>query len=164
MEGFPKGLDVTGPVQAELFVLWLNEAQIELTGPCGAAPWLIELGETEHPVDAVSRLVHDIVGPPILVHSTSWRRDRGAVVLSFVVVIDGSLVGEMESTPLGRSDLARSAATVAPAAIAPGHVVEHGLRHMAWLAQDDPVVRSELDTGWLDKLATYVPEPFRALG
>jgi hypothetical protein len=164
MEGFPKGLDVTGPVQAELFVLWLNEAQIELTGPCGAAPWLIELGETEHPVDAVSRLVHDIVGPPILVHSTSWRRDRGAVILSFVVVIDGSLVGEMESSPLSRSELARSAATAAPAAIAPGQVVEHGLRHMAWLAQDDPVVRSELDAGWLDKLSTYVPEPFRALG
>ena len=164
MEGFPKGIDVTGPVQAELFVVWLNGAEIELTGPCGAAPWLIELGEAEHPVEAVARLVQDIVGPPILVHSTSWRRDRGAVILSFVVVIDGSLVGNMESTPLGRSELARSAATVAPAAIAPGQVVEHGLRHMAWLAQDDPAVRSELDERWLAKLSSYVPEPFRALG
>ena len=163
MKGFPNGIAVTGPVQAELFVVWLNDGQIELTGPCGAAPWLIELGETEHPVEAVDRVVRDILGSPRLVHSTSWRRDRGAVILSFVVVIDAALVGAMERS-VGRSELARSDATAAPRSIAAGQVVEHGLRHMAWLAQDDPVVRRELDEPWLAKLATYVPEPFRALG
>jgi len=39
------GLDVEGPVRAELFVVWLHGDQLELTGPCGAAPWLVELGE-----------------------------------------------------------------------------------------------------------------------
>ena len=164
MEGVPSGIAVTGPVQAELFVVWLNDGQIELTGPCGAAPWLIELGETEHPVEAVARLVRDTVGAPRLVHSTSWRRDRRAVILTFVVVIDAALVGAMESSPVGRSELARSDATAAPHSIAAGQVVEHGLRHMAWLAQDDPVVRRELDEPWLAMLATYVPEPFRAIG
>jgi hypothetical protein len=109
--------------------------------------------------------VRDVVGPPVLVHSTSWRRDKDAVVLSFVVVIDGSLVGAMESAPIARSDLARSDATSAPASIGFEQVLEHGLRHLAWLATDDPVVRDELSQGaWQHVLAPYVPEPFRALG
>ena len=164
MVRLPDGLDVEGPVQAELFVVWLRNDQIELTGPCGAAPWLIELGETDHPVDAVSRVVRDVVGEPILVHSTSWRRDRAALILSFVVVIDAALVGSMDSVPLGRSDLARGGATAAPREIGFEQVVEHGLRHMAWLAKDDPVVRTELPMGWQAVLAGYVPEPFRNLG
>jgi hypothetical protein len=43
-------------------------------------------------------------------------------------------------------------------------VVEHGLRHLAWLVQDDPVVRAELPAAWVPLLAAYVPEPFRNLG
>lgn len=156
--------DIEGPVQAELFVIWLHDGAIELTGPCGAAPWLLELGETEHPVEVVSRIVRDVIGEPILVHSTSWRRDRGAVILSFVVVIDASLVGAMESVAIDRSELARSEATAAPRAIAFGQVVEHGLRHLAWLVRDDPVVAAELPRAWEPILAGYVPEPFRSLG
>jgi hypothetical protein len=162
---FPESFRVEGPVQAEIFVVWLNGDGLELTGPCGAAPWLIELGEPEHPVAAVERIVRDVVGQPVLVHSTSWRRDNDAVVLSFVVVIDGSLVGDMESRPIARSELARSEATAAPTDIGYQQVLEHGLRHLAWLATDDPVVRHELsDTAWQRVLEPYIPEPFRALG
>jgi hypothetical protein len=156
--------DVEGPVQAEVFVVWLNSGVLELTGPCGAAPWLLELGAAEHPVEVVDRIVRDVVGDPILVHSTSWRRDRGAVVLSFVVAIDRSLVGSMDSRPVARTELARSEATAAPRDIATDQVIEHALRHLAWLAEDDPVVRAELLPGWREALATYVPEPFRNLG
>ena len=99
------GIDIEGPIQAEVFVVWLNVDHLELTGPCGPAPWMIELGEVEHPVAVVDRIVRDVVGPPLLVHSTSWRRDHGVVVLSFVVVIDVSLVGTMSSAPIGRVDL-----------------------------------------------------------
>ena len=155
--------DVEGPVQAEVFVIWLDGDQLRLTGPDGPAPWLLELGATEHPVEVVDRIVRDTIGSPILVHSTSWRRDRGAVVLSFVVVIAPEQVGGMASVPIERSELARSDATAAPRAIASGAVVEHGLRHLAWLAGDDPVVAGELSRGWKDVLATYVPEPFRTL-
>jgi len=160
----PEGWDVGGPVIAEVFVVWCNADRLELTGPCGAAPWLLELGATEHPVEVVDRIVRDVVGEPRLVHSTSWRRDRDAVILSFVVVIDEALVGGMASAPIGRTDLARSEATAAPRAIAHEQVVEHGLRHLAWLAVDDPVVRTELPERWLEALAPYVPEPFRNLG
>jgi hypothetical protein len=86
------------------------------------------------------------------------------VILSFVVVIDEELVRCMESVPIGRADLARSEATAAPRAIAHEQVVEHGLRHLAWLSVDDPIVAAELSGGWRAALAGYVPEPFRNLG
>jgi hypothetical protein len=160
----PEGWDVDSPVQAEIFTVWRAGDHLELTGPCGAAPWIVELGATDHPVEVVDRIVRDVVGDPLLVHSTSWRRDRDAVILSFVVVIDGKLVGDMASVPIGRAALARSEATAAPREIGTDAVVEHGLRHMAWLAKDDPVVASTLDEAWQALLAGYVPEPFRALG
>jgi hypothetical protein len=161
---YPAGFDVEGPVQAELFVIWLAGDHLELTGPCGPAPWLLELGPTDHPVEVVTRILREVVGEPLLVHSTSWRRERDAVVLSFVVVIDPALVGSMDSVPVVRGDLARGDATAAPREIATTQVVEHGLRHMAWLAQDDPVVAAGLPAGWVRLLAEYIPEPFRNLG
>jgi hypothetical protein len=164
MTRYPAGFDVVGPVQAEVFVVWLAGDHLELTGPCGAAPWLIELGAADHPVDVVTRIVSDVIGDPLLVHSTSWRRDRDAVILSFVVLIDPGLVGSMASLPIERTELARGHATAAPRAVSTTHVVEHGLRHMAWLSADDPVVAAELPSGWRTLLAGYVPEPFRNLG
>ena len=160
----PAGWDVDSPVQAEVFVVWLDDDRVALTGPDGPQPWILQLGPTDHPVEVVDRIVREVVGPPILVHSTSWRRGREAVILSFVVVIGPELVGEMASVPIERAELARSAATAAPRDIAISAVVEHGIRHLAWLAQDDPVVAAELPAGWRPLLAAYVPEPFRALG
>ena len=81
-----------------------------------------------------------------------------------MVVIGRELVGDMASVPIRRAKLARSEATAAPRDIAVSAVVEHGLRHLAWLAADDPVVAAELPAGWKPLLADYVPEPFRALG
>jgi hypothetical protein len=160
----PAGWDVEGPVQAEVFVLWLDGDRIALTGPDGAAPWYLELGSAEHPVEVVDRIVRDVIGQPLVVHSTSWRRDRDAVILSFVVVIEPALAHGWPSAPVGRTGLARSEATAAPAEIAWGQVLEHALRHLAWLVQDDPVVGATLGPTWGAILADYRPEPFRSLG
>lgn len=154
---------VEGPVQAEVFVLWLDEGRIQITGPCGPEAWYIELDQDDDPVGTVARLVRSNVGEPLVVHSTSWRRSRDAVVLSFVVVIPAGLVGSMASLPLERAELARSAASAAPSSIETVQVVEHGLRHLAWLVRDDPVVAQELRGDWTGVLAGYVPEPFRNL-
>ncbi len=156
--------DVGGPVQAEVFVVWLDRTDVALTGPCGAEPWYLEVGADEHPLEVVTRATRDVLGEPLLAHSTSWRRDRAGVVLSFVVVIGPEQVAGLASTPVGRAELARSGATAAPAAIGHAQVLEHGLRHLAWLASEDAVVRGTLPQPWRDVLATYVPEPFRSLG
>jgi len=42
-------------------------------------------------------------------------------------------------------------------------VLEHALRHLAWLVRDDPAIAGALPE-WPELLAGYVPEPFRALG
>jgi hypothetical protein len=152
---------VEGPVQAEVFVVFLSEGSIFLSGPCGPEAWLIELGADDDPVEAVTRLTRSNVGEPIVVHSTSWRRDRDAVILSFVVVIRREAAAEMDSVAVGRSDLARGGASSAPDAIDHHQVLEHGLRHLAWLVRDDAVVKEELGEPWAEALRDYVPEPFR---
>ncbi|MFI5259854.1 MAG: hypothetical protein ACHQ01_09650 [Candidatus Limnocylindrales bacterium] len=163
MTRVPGGWDVASPVQAEVFVVWLDGDRLELTGPDGPAPWILELGSAEHPMEVVDRIVREALGAPLLVHSTSWRRDRDAVILSFVVAIDADTAAGMASLPIRRADLARGGASEAPPNIGFEQVLDHGLRHLAWLAQDDPVVRTTLSDAWRIALADYVPEPFRNL-
>lgn len=151
-------------MQAEVFVLRMHAGAIELAGPCGPDPWYVEVGADEDPVDVVRRLATNLMGVPLLVHSTSWRRARGSVILSFVVVNRDDQAPELRGIPVARATLARGEATSAPAAIAGEQVLEHGLRHLAWLVIDDDVVRATLNDDWKAALAGYVPEPFRHLG
>jgi hypothetical protein len=98
-----------------------------------------------------------------VVHSTSWRQARGGVVLTFLAVVDSSAVGSLDRVRPGRSGLTRGAATEAPGQVPAAAVIEHGLRHLAWLAQDDSDVAAALPDGWTAALQDYVPEPFRHL-
>jgi len=141
----------------------MHEGTPELAGPCGPEPWYMEVGAEEDPLEVVRRLAHDLMGEPLLVHSTSWRRARGSVVLSFVVVIGDDQAAELAGIPIQRVDLARSEATRAPKSIQYQQVLEHGLRHLAWLAREDSVVGVTLSHEWKGALASYVPEPFRHL-
>jgi hypothetical protein len=152
---------VEGPVQAEVFVVRMREGRPELAGPCGPDPWYIEVAADDDPVEVVSRLSRNLMGDPVLVHSTSWRRARGAVVLSFVVVNSDDQAPQLVGVPITRSELARSGTTSAARTIAAAQVLEHGLRHLAWLAREDKVVTAALSDGWKVALADYVPEPFR---
>jgi hypothetical protein len=154
-------LDVGGPVTIEVFTVANGNAGLMLTGPCGAAPWLIETGEGEHPLDTAVRIIKAALPDSLLVHSTSWRFERNSVVLTFLAVVPSA--GQMDAAPVDRSDLARNAEHAAPDAISYGQVLEHALRHLAWLAKDDDVVRATLDRAWLDTLRGYVPEPFQQL-
>jgi hypothetical protein len=160
----PRAFDTGGPVQAEVFVLRLNGSVPELTGPCGAGPWYVEVGADDDPVQVVGRLSRNLMGAPLLVHSTSWRRARGSVVLTFVVVNRDGQAPELPGIPVHRAELARSGATDAPVAIAYQQVLEHALRHLAWLIEDDETVRSVLGEEWKVALRGYTPEPFRHVG
>ena len=145
-------------------MLRLEGSRPELAGPCGPDPWYMEVGADEDPVEVVGRLARALMGEPLLVHSTSWRRARGSVILSFVVVNRDDQAPDLAGIPIGRAELARSGATHAAAKIAHQQMLEHGLRHLSWLVQDDETVRSVLSEEWKRVLAGYVPEPFRHLG
>jgi hypothetical protein len=147
----------------EVFVLRMKAGRPELAGPCGPDPWYIEVAAEDDPVEVVSRLSRNLMGEPILVHSTSWRRARGAVVLSFVVINSEDQAPHLAGIPISRVELARSGATSAAQTIAAGQVLEHGLRHLAWLSREDPVVMTVLNEDWKQVLADYRPEPFRNL-
>lgn len=156
-------IDISGPVRAEVFVIAHDHDGIVLTGPCGAAPWEIESHGVDHPLDLVRSMADRVLGQILLLHSTSWRWDKEAVILSFVVVIHPETIGAMPAVPVGRVALARSSATEAPADIGWLQVLEHGLRHLAWLAKEDDVVRQTLTDGWKSSLESYVPAPFQQL-
>src|SRR6195256_2277900 len=143
---------VEGPVQAEVFVIRMREGRPELAGPCGPDPWYIEVDAEDDPVEVVSRLSRNLMGEPVLVHSTSWRRARGAVVLSFVVVNSEAQAPQLVGLPIARAELARSGATSAAKTIAAAQVLEHGLRHLAWLAREDQVVSGVLSEEWKEAL------------
>jgi hypothetical protein len=156
-------IDVIGQVRAEVFVVAHDGQQALLTGPDGPQPWHIETAGSEHPLDLVRDMAHSNMDDVQLVHSTSWRWDRQSVVLTFLVVIPPETLGSMTSIPVPRADLARSTAHEAPAEIAFAQVLEHALRHLAWLAKEDDVVRETLSDAWHDELAGYVPAPFEQL-
>jgi hypothetical protein len=101
---------------------------------------------------------------PRVLHSTSWRHSDGHVVLTYLAVVDTppEPSPHLADEPIARSDLARGDATAAPASIAVGPVLEHALRHLAWLVSDDPAIAAALPE-WRSLLAPYVPEPFRGL-
>jgi hypothetical protein len=100
-----------------------------------------------------------------VLHSTSWRHDGDHVVLTYLAVVETpeALDGNLVAEPVSRADLARGAAASAPESIATAQVLEHALRHLAWLIEDDPAVAAALPD-WRLPLAAYVPEPFRSLG
>ncbi len=130
----------------------LRGGQLELTGPCGADAWYIESHGDDDPMEIVTRLSTNLMGPPLLVHSTSWRRGQGGVLLSFLVVISEDQAADLAGVPITRAELARNSATEAAKGIRSNQV-----------AQDDPAVRTALSPGWVAALAGYVPEPFRHL-
>ncbi len=142
----------------------MRNARLELTGPCGPEAWYIESHDEDDPMEIVKRLSTNLMGSPLLVHSTSWRRGKGGVLLSFLVVIGEDQATELDFVPIMRAELARNSATEAAKGVSTNQVVEHALRHMAWLAQDDAAVKAALSPEWLAALAGYVPEPFRHIG
>jgi hypothetical protein len=149
----------------EAIVLYLDAEGIRHLSPHGRetvrAPWEPDLDPTESIVDAIAGLGL----APVMVHSTSWRIVRRQLVLSFLVVVESpvDLPATHEVELVTRTELARGRATGPPPDVHLSQVVEHGLRHLAWLVAEDEAIHEAL-ADWVDPLATYRPEPFRAFG
>jgi len=139
----PDGPHVLRPIHAE---------SLRLGWPPNAQPGQIVL-------DAASRYALE----PLLVHSTSWRHDGSHVVITYVAAVapPDRPSPYLADETMGRTDLARGDAFGPPPAIEVNQVLEHALRHLAWLVKDDDVVRETL-AEWAPYLERYVPEPFRA--
>jgi hypothetical protein len=149
----------------EAVVLYLDDGGIRHLFPRARqtvrATWDPDLDPHESIVDAVAALGLT----PIMVHSTSWRVVRQLILLTFLVVIDppGHVPDAYEVELVTRSELARGRATAPPPHVGLSQVVEHGLRHLAWLVREDEAIQDALP-GWSNALSEYEPEPFRAFG
>lgn len=149
----------------EAIVLYLDADGIRHVSTSGSetvtARWDPDLDPAESIVDGVAALGFS----PSMVHSTSWRVVDRAIVLSFLVVIDPPelLPDSCEVELVNRAELARGHAVGPPPSVHVSQVVEHGLRHLAWLVREDGAIRGALPA-WSSVLADYDPEPFRAFG
>jgi hypothetical protein len=159
-------------VSIELFPVYARSegagADILALHPPHAASWMLAFDGKTHPHEVVrAAMASELRSEPLVVHSTSWRRDAEsrALILTYVAVIAA------RSPPRGfveqlveRAPLARGGATTPPARILTVAVLNHAMEHLAWLLRVDPAVRSALPPEWALALAPYVPEPFRELG
>ena len=149
----------------EAVVLYLDDDGIRHLAPHGRqtvrAPWDPDLDPHEVIVDAVAELGL----APIMVHSTSWRVVRRLILLTFLVVVEPppSVPDTYEVQLVTRAELARGRATGPPLQVHLSQVVEHGLRHLAWLVRGDEAIHRAM-SDWLRVLSDYEPEPFRAFG
>jgi hypothetical protein len=149
----------------EAVVLYLDGQGIRHLAPHGRqtvrAVWDPDLDPHEVIVDAVAELGL----APIMVHSTSWRVARQLILLTFLVVVEPptQIPDTYEVTLVTRAELARGRATGPPPQVHLSQVVEHGLRHLAWLVRGDEAIHHAL-ADWSRVLGDYEPEPFRAFG
>lgn len=150
LEVLPIGLDGNG-------LYWMK--------PLHAESLRVGLPSSARPADVVLDVLKWYPLSPIVVHSTSWRHEEGRIILTYVAAVEaaGDLPKDsLIALPVKRAKLARGGAKSAPMQIAVDAVIEHALRHLAWLVRDDPAVMKELD-GWKTALSGFEPEPFRAL-
>jgi hypothetical protein len=148
----------------EVLFAYLGDDGIRALRPIHADSLWLGLGPGSNPADVVLGAAARYELRPIVVHSTSWRQAEARVVLTYLAVVEppASVSPHLVDAPVLRTDLVRGDATAAPAAIAVAQVLEHALRHLAWLIRDDGAVSAALPD-WRKRLADYLPEPFRGL-
>jgi class 3 adenylate cyclase/CRP-like cAMP-binding protein/tetratricopeptide (TPR) repeat protein len=149
----------------EILPVYLKDGEIWWLRPAPGPSLQVDGDGSAHPGDAVVSALAAYGVHPVAVHSTSWRFERGRLVVTYLAVLDGPTpsVHGFHASEVRRRELARGSAFEPPPAIDIDHVVEHALRHLAWLGKDDPVIRDLLHGGWFRALEAYEPEPFRSL-
>jgi hypothetical protein len=157
-------IDIGGPVRGEVFVVTEEYGRILLTGPDGPQAWHIEVHGRSNPMQEIEETISRLLPSLVLLHSTSWRWEESAVVLTFIAVVAASSDSVTRHISTAGVALARGSATEAPTEIAERQVLEHALRHLAWLVREDEVVRAELSDSWREALADFVPATFQQLG
>lgn len=149
----------------EVLPVGLRAGRLFWLKPVHADSLRVGLSASARPAEVVLDVLKWYPLEPIVVHSTSWRHEEARVILTYVAVVappEQLPQDSLAELPVGRAELARAEAMAAPRAIGVEAVLEHALRHLAWLVKDDPAVMHEL-ASWKDVLAAFQPEPFRAL-
>lgn len=149
----------------EVLPVYLVGAELFWMKPIHAESLRVGLSPRDTPAAAVIDVLKWYALEPVVVHSTSWRHEEGRVILTYVAAVAPPAqlpADSLVKLAVDRAELARGEAMAAPKTIGVDAVLEHALRHLSWLVQDDPAVRESL-ADWSSVLSRYQPEPFRAL-
>jgi hypothetical protein len=150
----------------EVLILALEGTSVVWLKPEHADSLHVGLSVPANPGDVVLETLGRYDLAPRVVHSTSWRHEAGRLVLTYIAVVEPPALSgadALERTVIVRTELARGEATSPPTGIGVAQVIEHALRHLSWLVNDDTAI-AEAIPEWADVLNSYQPEPFRALG
>jgi hypothetical protein len=156
------------PVAADQFGIWLVSPE--------ADAWRSDyVNADREPHRAVEDLLdaHDQFNRVQLLHSTSWRTDSDAVVLTYIAVLAVALVGHGESNeyvldtwPHARPlTLATAEAVGKPLPHGPIEpptpryidVLMHAVRHLRFLLETDVQAQAGLDDHWRHSLSDLQP-------
>jgi hypothetical protein len=148
----------------EILPVVLEDGRISSLQPECADSFVVGWPVSAKPEGVAAQTLQALGLQPVLLHSTSWRHSDGEVVLTYLAVVAPGfeLPQSWKAEPVRHADLARGDATTPPPVIGVAQVLEHGLRHLAWLSKEDEVIAAAVPD-WKDVLEAYVPEPFRAL-
>jgi hypothetical protein len=145
----------------EVLPVMLRDTQLLALHPDCADSFVVGWPAGARPEEVAARALGGLGLEPIVLHSTSWRHAGGEVVLTYLAVVEPAAPPASWSlAPVDRSELARGDVLAPPVAIGVQQVLEHALRHLAWLHRDDPAIAAALQD-WAAPLADYTPEPFR---
>lgn len=150
----------------EILPVSFQGGQLVWLKPVHAESLRVGLPRTAKPGDVVLSVLGWYPLHPWVVHSTSWRYEEGQVILTYVVVIEPPEqlpADSLDMVPVRRVEIARGEAMSPPQTIGVTHVLEHALRHLAWLVRTDRAIAAAL-TAWGTVLDGYQPEPFQSLG
>ena len=149
----------------EILPVLLRDGHIWSLRPEHADSFVVAWPAGAKPEDVASQALAQLDIEPVVLHSTSWRHADKEVVLTYLAVVPpgSDPPPSWQLARVAHSELARGDATAPPSSIDIMQVLEHAIRHLAWLSQDDPTIAT-LVHDWSQVLSDYVPEPFRALG
>jgi hypothetical protein len=148
----------------EILPVTMTTGSIHGLCPHGAASWQLAGPPGADPGPVVVEALRARGLRPTVVHSTSWRHQDGHVVLTYLAVLAATAPtgGGLVAVPVRPQPLARGGALTAPTSLDVEQVLQHALRHLAWLQREDPEIAATLDPAWASPLAAYLPEPFHA--
>lgn len=158
MENMPVRVEIW-PVAADKAGVWLVSGEDAWRSP--------NIGSDSEPHAEVEFILgqHDVIDKASLLHSTSWRVDGPALIVTYMVVVKVSgLIRDSWSQALPVSlDLAKAVGkppTHSPLdPPTPRHidVLIHGLRHLRFLLDTDVTNASALDENWRRHLSVLEP-------
>ena len=148
----------------EIVPVFLGAGGIYWVRPRDQLSWQVQSDPDAEPSDVVASAVRELESTPLVVHSTSWRFQGESLVLTYIAVISNGQVftNGFETVGVTHRDITRGSATAPPEGIGVEEVIEHALRHLAWLARDDSSIARALPTGWVEALEPFPEQPFSA--